>query len=57
MQNKTLVVIAHQLSTICNADEIFVIDAGEVVEHGTHEVLMKKGGLYKRLSMLYYQED
>ena len=57
MQEKTLVVIAHQLSTICNADEIFVIDAGEVVEHGTHEVLMQKEGLYKRLSMLYYQED
>jgi ATP-binding cassette, subfamily B, bacterial MsbA len=57
MQEKTLVVIAHQLSTICNADEIFVIDAGEVVEHGTHEVLMQKEGLYKRLSMLYYQES
>ncbi len=57
MQGKTLFVIAHRLSTIRNADEIFVIDAGEVVEHGTHEVLMQQGGLYKRLSMLYYQED
>lgn len=49
MQDKTLLVIAHRLSTIRNADEIFVIDAGEVVEHGTHEVLMKQGGLYKQL--------
>jgi ATP-binding cassette, subfamily B, bacterial MsbA len=57
MQGKTLLVVAHRLSTIRNADEIFVIDAGEVVEHGTHEVLMQQAGLYQRLSMLYYQED
>jgi subfamily B ATP-binding cassette protein MsbA len=57
MQTKTLLVVAHRLSTIRNADEIFVIDAGEVVAHGTHEVLMQQAGLYKRLSMLYYQED
>jgi ABC-type multidrug transport system fused ATPase/permease subunit len=57
MQEKTLLVIAHRLSTIRNADEIFVIDAGEVVEHGTHEALMQQGGLYERLSVLYYQKD
>jgi ATP-binding cassette, subfamily B, bacterial MsbA len=57
MQDKTLLVTAHRLSTIRNADEIFVIDAGEVIEHGTHESLMQQGGLYKRLTMLYYQED
>jgi ATP-binding cassette, subfamily B, bacterial MsbA len=57
MQNKTLLVVAHRLSTIRNADEIFVIDVGEVVEHGTHEVLMQQEGLYKRLNMLSYEED
>ena len=57
MQDKTLLVVAHRLNTIRDADEIFVIDAGEVVEHGTHEVLMLQAGLYKRLSMLHYQED
>ena len=46
MQDKTLLFIAHWLSIICNADEIFVINAGEVAEHGTHEVLMQQGGLY-----------
>ena len=49
MQDKTLLVIAHRLSTIRNADKIFVIDGGEVAEHGTHEVLMRQGGLYKQL--------
>ncbi|MHA7877315.1 MAG: ABC transporter ATP-binding protein [Bacteroidota bacterium] len=49
MQGKTLLVIAHRLNTIRNADEIFVIDAGEVAEHGTHKVLMQQEGLYKQL--------
>lgn len=49
MQGKTLLVIAHRLSIIRNADEIFVIDAGEVAECGTHDVLMQKGGWYKQL--------
>ena len=57
MKDKTLLVVAHRLSTIRNADEIFVINAGEMVEHGTHEVLMQQEGLYKEMSLLYYQED
>ena len=57
MKNKTLLVVAHRLSTIRNADKIFVIDVGEVVEHGTHEVLMQQAGLYKSLSTLSCQED
>jgi len=54
MQDRILLVIAHRLSTIQNADEILVIEAGTIVERGTHASLMQQGGLYKRLSMLQH---
>ena len=46
-KNKTTVVIAHRLSTILNSDRIFVIDKGEVADHGTHEELLTKSHIYK----------
>lgn len=49
MQNRTSIVIAHRLSTIQQADLIVVIDKGEIAESGSHQELMIKGGLYKRL--------
>jgi ABC-type multidrug transport system fused ATPase/permease subunit len=42
-------VVAHRLSTIKNADEIAVIDRGQILEQGTHEQLMARGGLYADL--------
>jgi ATP-binding cassette, subfamily B, bacterial MsbA len=49
MQNRTSIVIAHRLSTIRNADEIVVLQKGEIVERGNHDELMKKQGYYYRL--------
>jgi subfamily B ATP-binding cassette protein MsbA len=52
MQNRTSVVIAHRLSTIQKADQIYVIDQGEVVECGTHEELLSLNKVYRKLSDL-----
>ena len=48
-KNKTLIMIAHRLSTVMNADRIFVMDDGKCIESGNHEELMHKGGLYKHM--------
>lgn len=49
MENRTSLVIAHRLSTIQKADEIVVMDKGEIVEQGTHQELMLKNGVYRKL--------
>jgi len=49
MQGRTTIVIAHRLSTVQDADRIYVLDRGGVVEHGNHEALIANGGLYAQL--------
>jgi subfamily B ATP-binding cassette protein MsbA len=52
MKNRTSIVIAHRLSTIQHADEILVIQNGEIVERGSHDQLSQKDGLYKKLNSI-----
>lgn len=52
MANRTSIVIAHRLSTVRNADMICVFHEGEIVETGTHQELVKKGGIYHKLNEL-----
>ena len=49
--------IAHRLSTIRSADQILVLDGGEIVERGTHRELLEKGGRYRQLYDKQYNLD
>jgi ABC-type multidrug transport system fused ATPase/permease subunit len=49
LKDRTAIVIAHRLSTVRNADRIYVIDAGQIVEQGSHEQLVAQNGLYRQL--------
>jgi len=57
MQDRTTVVIAHRLSTVIDADLIYVIDAGRVVESGTHAELNRRNGVYARLYALQFADQ
>ena len=56
MHNRTTLVVAHRLSTIQNANRIVVLDRGRVAEVGSHEELLRKGGMYKRLHAMQFAD-
>ncbi|MCF8015199.1 MAG: lipid A export permease/ATP-binding protein MsbA [Chromatiaceae bacterium] len=56
MQHRTTLVIAHRLSTIEHVDEILVLDAGRIIERGTHADLIARGGYYARLHRLQFAD-
>lgn len=55
-KDRTVLVIAHRLSTIEKADEILVVDHGEIIERGSHQALLEKDGAYRQLHSLQFGE-
>jgi ATP-binding cassette subfamily B protein len=56
MQNRSSIVIAHRLSTIQDADEILVLDKGQIIERGNHQELLRQNGAYKKLYELQFEK-
>lgn len=56
LKGRTSIVIAHRLATIQNADKILVVDKGRIAEEGTHQELLARGGLYRKLYELQFAE-
>jgi len=56
MKGRTSFIIAHRISSLRHADEILVLDEGEIIERGTHETLLQENGTYKRIYDIQYQD-
>ncbi len=57
MQGKTVLIIAHRLSTVQNADKIIVLERGKIIEEGDHATLIRKDGRYCELSKAQFLVD
>ena len=49
-REKTVIMIAHRLKTVRHADQIIVVDKGQVIQRGTHEELLRQDGIYRRFT-------
>ncbi len=56
MEHRTVIVIAHRLSTVRRADKIVVLERGRICEMGTHDDLVNSGGVYQRLHDMQFLE-
>jgi ABC-type multidrug transport system, ATPase and permease components len=56
MEGRTTFIIAHRLSTVRDADRLFVLDEGRIVQRGTHDELMREDGLYRRLASYQFRQ-
>src|SRR5262249_49283400 len=57
MRARTSIIVSHRISTVRDADQIFVLDDGRIVERGTHEALLREGGLYAELHQKQMLEE
>ena len=56
-KDRTTLIVAHRLATVKKADRIVVFEEGQIVASGTHESLVKEGGLYARLAKLQFTSE
>jgi len=57
VEGRTVIAIAHRLSTVQRADQILVVQQGRIVERGTHETLLRQSGLYQRLYIAQFATE